>query len=614
MSALAAQLIAGLTHAMVLFLIASGLSLIFGVARIINFAHGGFYMLAAYLTATLADMLPLAGASFYCAAVLASLALALLGGLVEIVLLRRVYRAPELYQLLLTFALVLIIDDGVKLLWGAENRAGPQPAGLTGALQLWGLAIPTYDLMLLVTGPMVAVGLWLLLNWTRWGRVVRAVRQDREMVSALGWNSAHLFTSVFVLGVGLAGLAGALQAPRQALNLGMESGVILEAFVVVVVGGLGSVLGAFLGAILLGVFQAFGLLWLPRELHLVLTFLLMAVVLVARPWGLCGRPEAWGSTGSASSEPATAPVRLSRWVGGAALLLCVALPPALPPFAIWVLVEALVFVVFAASLQFLVGTGGMLSFGHAAYFGLGAYAAAVMTTKAGVPMPLAFGLAPLVAGAGAVALGALCVRATRITFAMLTLACAQMVYALAYQWYDFTGGDNGLLGVWPVDWLASPHRYYGLALGAGALSLGLLWRIARSPFGLTLRAARDHPLRCETLGVAVRRHQLAAFGIAGLFAGVGGTLFVFLKGSAFPDYLGSSMSVEGLVMVLLGGVRSLAGAAVGAGIFTGLNTVIAIYVEYWQAVLGILLLLVVLLAPRGVIEVWSGWRQGSRRA
>jgi branched-chain amino acid transport system permease protein len=331
---------------------------------------------------------------------------------------------------------------------------------------------------------------------------------------------------------------------------------------------------------------------------------------MVRPWGLCGRPETLDLAVEPEVVPPTVPVRRPPWIGGVALLLGLALVPLLPPFAAWVIVEVLAFAVFAASLQFLVGTGGMLSFGHAAYFGLGAYAAALLSAKADVPMPLAFGLAPLAAAAGAVGFGAICVRARRIAFAMLTLSCAQVMYAVVHQWYDVTGGDNGILGVWPAPWLATPSRYLAVTLGVALLSLGLLRRVERSPFGVIVRAARDHPVRCEALGISVRRHQLAVFGIAGLCAGVGGTLFVFLKGSAFPDYLAIPMSVEGLIMVLLGGIGSLGGAVLGAGIFTGLNTVIAIYVEYWQAVLGMLLLLVVLIAPRGLLGLWANRRVG----
>ncbi|HXL46407.1 MAG TPA: branched-chain amino acid ABC transporter permease, partial [Candidatus Binatia bacterium] len=199
---------------MVLFLIASGLSLIFGVTRIVNFAHGSFYMLAAYVAYTLAPALPLGAASFYVAVALSALAVGALGALVEVGLLRRVYRAPELYQLLLTFALVLVVSDVVKLVWGSENKTGPSAPGLAGAVRITGQLVPTYDLALIALGPAVAAALWWLFYRTRWGVLIRAATLDREMVALLGVDQARLFTGVFALGCGLAGLAGALQIPR----------------------------------------------------------------------------------------------------------------------------------------------------------------------------------------------------------------------------------------------------------------------------------------------------------------------------------------------------------------------------------------------------------------
>ncbi|HXG04020.1 MAG TPA: branched-chain amino acid ABC transporter permease, partial [Candidatus Binatia bacterium] len=290
-SLLLIQLLSGLAHAMVLFLIASGLSLIFGVTRIVNFAHGSFYMLAAYLAYTLVGWLPLGPASFYVGVLLAALAVGLVGLAVEVVLLRRVYRAPELYQLLLTFALVLVVADVVRLLWGTENKTGPTAPGLEGSVRIAGQLFAAYDLVLIGLGPLVAAALWALLYRTRWGVLIRAATQDREMVAALGVDQRRLFTSVFFLGSFLAGLGGALQLPRQALTNVMDAAIIAEAFVVVVVGGMGSVPGALLAAGLIGVIDAFGVLVLPRA-SLVMMFVIMAVVLVVRPWGLLGRPEA----------------------------------------------------------------------------------------------------------------------------------------------------------------------------------------------------------------------------------------------------------------------------------------------------------------------------------
>jgi branched-chain amino acid transport system permease protein len=249
------------------------------------------------------------------------------------------------------------------------------------------------------------------------------------------------------------------------------------------------------------------------------------------------------------------------------------------------------------------GTGGMVSFGHAAAFGLGAYGAALLMKLLGVAMPIAFAGAPVVAALCAVVIGFFCVRLSSIYFAMLTLAFAQIAYAIVHQWYDVTGGDNGLLGVWPAPWLATPLRYYYLALLACAGGIAVLGVIGKAPFGLVLRAARDHARRAETVGVNVRRHQWLAFVIAGFFGGLAGATFVFLKGSAFPDYFSVPRSVEPLVMVLLGGVQSLAGAPIGAAIYKILDTVATKYTEYWQMVLGVVLVTLVLAFPRGVLGV-----------
>jgi branched-chain amino acid transport system permease protein len=601
------QLLSGLAHAMVLFLIASGLSLIFGVTRIVNFAHGSFYMLAAYLTYSFTAMLPLGSASFYAAVVLAALAVGLVGLAVEVVLLRRVYRAPELYQLLLTFALVLIIADLVALSWGRENRTGPTAPGLEGSVRIAGQLFPTYDLVLIVAGLLSALALWWVFRRTRWGVLIRAATQDREMVAVLGVDQQWLFTSVFVLGSALAGLGGALQVPRQALTNVMDTTIIIEAFVVVVIGGMGSLPGALLAAVLIGVVDALGVLWLPQA-SLVMTFVVMAVVLIVRPWGLLGRPEAQARGAGGAVIAGT--FALGRRWGLAVLAVLVLLPPLLPAFWVLVLVEVLAFALFAASLHLLMGTGGMVSFGHAVTFGLGAYGAALLVHWAKAPMLLAFAAGPVVAALGATLIGFFCVRLTSIYFAMLTLAFCQIAYAIVHQWYDLTGGDNGLLGIWPAPWLADPLRYYYFALAACAGGIALLAVVGRAPFGLTLRSIRDHPRRAEAVGVDVRLHQWLAFVVAGLFGGLSGATFVFLKGSVFPNALTVAASVEPLVMVLLGGIDALAGAPLGAAIYKLLDTVVTRYTEYWQLVLGAVLVLLVVAFPRGLLGLLAERRRG----
>ncbi|MCI0548457.1 MAG: ABC transporter permease [Candidatus Rokubacteria bacterium] len=607
MAFLLVQLLSGLANAMFLFLVASGLTLIFGVTRIVNFAHGSLYMLAAYLTYTLVAALPLGPAAFYAGVVLAAILTGALGVLVEITLLRRVYRAPELYQLLLTFALVLVAGDVVRLVWGSDNKTGPNAPGLAGSVPILGQLFPTYDLAMIVFGPLVAVGLWLVFYRTRWGILIRAATQDREMVAALGVDQRQLFTGVFGLGSLLAGLAGALQVPRVALTTVMDATVIVEAFVVVVIGGMGSVWGALLASVLIGVLGAFGILLVPR-ISIVLIFVVMAVVLVVRPWGLLGRPEVQlrAAGGAAMLEAAGLPLHRSWLVALLAGLLAV--PLVVPTFYVWVLVEVLAFALFASSLHLLMGVGGMVSFGHAAYFGAGAYGAALLMKLAGFPMPLAFATAPILAAAVAAVFGFFCVRLSSIYFAMLTLAFAQIVYAIVHQWYEVTGGDNGLLGVWPSPWLASPGRYYYWALAAAAGGIALLRLVSISPFGLALRAARDHARRAEAVGIDIRAHQLLAFVVSGFFAGLAGAIFVYLKGSVFPTYVDAPMSVQPLVMVLLGGLTSFAGPSVGAAVFKLLDTVVTQYTDYWQAVLGAVLVLLVLTFPRGIAGMLAGRR------
>jgi len=607
MSFLFIQFLAGLADAMFLFLIASGLTLIFGVTRIVNFAHGSFYMLAAYLTYSLVAALPLGPAAFYVGALLAAGLVAAFGGLVEVALLRRVYRAPELYQLLLTFALVLVVADAVRFVWGADNKTGPEAPGLKGSVLLLGQLFPTYDLAMIVFGPVVALLLWVVFYRTRWGMLIRAATQDREMVAALGVDQSRLFTGVFVLGSFLAGLAGALQAPRLALTTVMDTTVIVEAFVVVVIGGMGSVWGALLASLLIGVLGAFGILILPR-ISIVLIFVVMALVLIVRPWGLLGRPDAGLRAAAAARVPQMAGFSLRPHTVVALLAALVLAPMLLPTFYVWLLVEMLAFALFASSLHLLMGMGGMVSFGHAAYFGAGAYGAALLMKQAGVPMPLAFLAAPFLAAAVSVIFGYWSVRLTSIYFAMLTLAFAQIVYAIVHQWYEVTGGDNGLLGVWPSKWLASPVRYYYWALGAGVAGIALLRVVASSPFGLALRAARDHPRRAEAVGINIRAHQLVAFVVAGFFAGLGGAIFAFLKGSVFPGYLDAPMSVEPLVMVLLGGVGSFSGPPAGAIVYKLLDTVITRYTDYWQLALGAILIVLVTAFPRGIVGALGGRR------
>lgn len=283
------QVLSGLTAAMFLFVVASGLSVVFGVLRVLNFAHGSFYMMGAYLAWQMMHWLGPVTGNFWLAVLGSALGVALLGGLVERFLLRHLYGKEDLYQLLLTYALVLILGDAARIVWGTQQLSVARPKGLAGSFELFGAVVPYYNFFIIVLGPVIAVTCWLLLTRTDLGRMIRAAALDREMLAALGADVGRLYTLMFMGGSFLAGLGGALVTPVRSIVPGMDVEIIVEAFIVVVIGGLGSFWGTFLGAIIFGQVLAFGILVLPG-FSLFAVFALMAVVLIVRPAGLLGRP------------------------------------------------------------------------------------------------------------------------------------------------------------------------------------------------------------------------------------------------------------------------------------------------------------------------------------
>ena len=605
LSFLLVQALNGFASASSLFIISAGLTIVFGVTRIVNFAHGSFYMLGAYFAVTLIPrLLDLASSfpMFALGVVAAALGVGLIGVVMELALLRRIYRVPELFQLLATFGVVLVVQDLVLKAWGPLDILGPRAPGLKGAVDVLGHRFPSYELFLIGMGPLVLGLLWLLMHKTRYGVLVRAATQDREMVGALGVNQALLFTGTLFLGAALAGLGGALQTPKLAANPHMDLSVIAETFVVTVVGGMGSVPGAFLAALVIGQLQAFGILVFPK-ITLVLVFLLMALVLMVRPWGLMGRPDA--AHGRVVLPEGI--VRLSRFGGrehimaAAVVVVLLALPRVADAYLMKVAIEIFCFALAAFSLNFLIGVGGIVSFGHAAYFGLGAYAAGLLVTRLGLPMEPALLAAPLIAGLGAAMFGFFVVRLSGIYLAMLTLAFAQIVYAVAFQWVEVTGGDNGVVGVWPSPWAAGRTAYYYLTLVVAGAAVVLLRQAIYAPFGYTLRAARDSMVRADAVGIDVRTHRWLAFTVAGAAAGLGGGLFAFSKGSIDPTLIAIPTSVDFLVMTLLGGVETVIGPLVGAAVFHSIRDFVMPITDYWRLLLGLAIIAIVLAFPRGIV-------------
>jgi len=526
-------------------------------------------MLGAFVGYSLMQVLP--GAfGFWASVLLAGVIVGIVGVIVEMLVLRPVYKAPELFQLVATFGVILVIQDLALMIWGAEDLLGPRAPGLKGIVRIMDEPVPLYDLALIAITPFVLFALWYLISKTRVGVLVRAATQDREMVAALGVNQAWLFTGVFFLGAALAGLGGAIQLPKGGADLLMDFNILAAIFVVVVIGGMGSLPGAYIAAVLISVLNVFGVSYLPQS-TLVLMFVVMAVVLTIRPYGLLGREEVAGEHGQVG-EP-DRPIKpagvKARVIVALLLVVLLALPLSGSHFLVILATDIIIFCLFAASLHFLLGLGGLVSFGHAAFFGGGAYVAALFVSQANAPMEIAFLLAPVGAGFAALIIGWLCLRLTGVYFAMLTLALAQLLWSLAFQWDEFTGGDDGMVNIWPAGWLSEANSYFYFTVVFGIGGILLLRHLAHSPFGYALRAARDSGRQAE-------------------------------EGSVFPNELEIARSFDGLIVVFLGGVKTLSGGVVGAASLELAKDYLTRF-EYWRLALGLLIIFVVVLAPNGIV-------------
>ena len=619
-ASLAVQLLNGLASASSLFLVAAGLTLIFGVTRVVNFAHGSLAMLGAYVAWSIGDAMAAHASDsawgFTLAVLGAVLVAAIVGALIEALILKRLYAAPELLQLTATFAIVLIVRDVALAIWGAEDLLGRRVPGLDESIALGSRSLPEYDAFLIVVGPIVLALLTYLVRKTRFGVQVRAAAENRDVTAALGIDQAMLYTAVFALGAGLAGLAGALQLPREPANLGIDLNIIADAFVVTVVGGLGSIPGAFIAALVIGLVKALcialgtveiaGIAIAFPELTLVAEFVVMAIVLAVRPQGLLGEPASMPPTTPLPEQRALIvdPGRREALIGAAIAVAFVVVPLLSDEYARILATDIAIAALFAASLRFLMGPGGLTSFGHAAYFGVGAYAAA-LAARQGAPMAVALVAAPSVALLAALVFGWFCVRLSGVYLAMLTLAFAQITWSVVFQWNAVTGGSNGIVGIWPPEAFADRTRYSWLVVGIVTLAMVALARIAMSPFGRALRGARDSPLRAEAIGIDVRGIRWAGFALAGAFAGLAGGLYAYSKGSISPETLAIPRSVDALVAVLLGGLNATFGPLVGAAIFTWGQDALTRATDYWRAALGIAILAIVIVVPNGLGGVFA---------
>jgi len=602
---LAEQLANAIQLGVMLFLAAAGLTLVFGIMNFINLAHGSLYMLGAFIGAS-----TLAVTQSFVAAIAAAVAGAAAVGLaLEWSVLRRLYERDHNAQVLGTFGLILFFNEAVRMIWGNAPLFLGIPSGLEGTLPILpGVPYSTYRLAITLIGLVVAGAMALLITRTRVGALIRAGASNREMLQAMGTDVQRLFAFVLALGGALAGLAGALTGPIQSVQVGMGEPVLILAFVVIVIGGIGSVRGAFVGSMLVGLVDTLGRAVLPKAfgytvgpaLASMAIFVLMSVMLYFRPAGL------FPVASSQVSHPVPAPRSVSSKT--AIIAIAVVIAAALVPlsgetFYTRVLTRALAMGLAAIGLDLVFGYGGMISFGHAAFLGVGAYAVGILATYGIAEGLLALPVAVACAALAGLIIGALSIRTSGVFFIMITLAFAQMLYYVAIGLEAF-GGDNGMPLKLPTTIagtldLSRPQLLYWVALACVLVTLVLGRRLVRSEFGLALRAIRDNERRMQTLGYATYRYKLVAYTLSGAICGLAGALLANVDSYVGPSMFHWFTSGLLMVMVILGGQGTLIGPLLGALFYVVLEEALSQATEHWMVIFGPVLILIVLLRSRG---------------
>jgi len=604
MEVFVAQLLNGLVYGVLLFLIAAGLSLIFGLMNVVSLAHGSFFMLGAYFGLSIFRIT----GSFWLALLLAPIPVIMLGVLMELLFLRPLYRRGHLDQVLLTFGFTFVFLDLVQTLWGRTVVRLPAPPSLQGTVQIGLGVFSAYRLCLIGFGFAVALLLWLFLERSRIGAMVRAGVDNAVMAAGLGANIPALFTGIFGFGVALAALGGIAAAPVLGLYPGMDSEILIPAFIVIVIGGMGSLRGAFVGSLLIGVADTFGKAYF-QSIALFLIYLAMTVVLLIRPQGLFGikySDVAIAPAVATTSRPSTLQTRAAEVL---VLLVLLVLPFLMTDYPRALVSEIYIFAIFAMSLDLLLGFTGLMSLGHAAFFGLGAYAVAVLGVQFGVNAWLGLAAAVVIAGCGATLIGFFCVRTGGIPFLMLTLAFSQLVFSVALKWRDVTGGSDGMA-------IAEKPSYFGfdlsnslvmyfMALSFFALAYWGLRRLLNAPLGHAFVGIRENEQRMAAIGYPTRAYKLISFTIAGAIAGLAGGLYAIFNGFISADAIYWTASGDVLIMTMLGGAGTLIGPAVGAAVVLLMKNVVSSYSEHWLAIIGVTFICCVMFFPGGL---WGALR------
>jgi branched-chain amino acid transport system permease protein len=601
------QLLVGLINGSFYAMMSLGVAIIFGMLRIGNFVHGAQYMLGAFgawYLMRLPELFPglgLPSIGYWWALVIVPLVVAVIGALMERIFIRRVYDLDHAYGLLLTVGLAMAIEGAFNVYYGAAGQMYGVPESLKGGINLGFMFLPIYRAWVIAAAIVVCFGTWYMVERTKLGSYLRAATENPDLVRAFGINVPRLLMLTYAFGVGLAGFAGVMAAPIYQVSPQMGQGMIITIFAVVVIGGMGSIFGAIVSGLMLGVIEGLTKVFYPQASATVI-FIIMALVLIFRPAGLFGKETTSHSVADVSSGRSGSFLENGRlWlaiftVGGVAL-----------PFLVYPVMgmKILVLALFALAYNLIFGYVGLLAFGHAAFYGSSAYVTAHAAAAWGLPPELSILAGVAVATAIGALFGWLAIRRQGLYFAMITLALAQIIYFYGVQ-APWTHGEDGIQSVprgmlFGVIDLSNTLNMYYVTLAVFLAGFAFIYRIIHSPFGQTLKSIRENEPRAISLGYSTDRFKLIAFTLSAMLSGVAGGLkaIIFQLASLADVFFMTSADV--LLMTLIGGVGTLLGPVVGAAVLVTLQRELATLGAWVVVVQGIIFVLCVLFLRKGII-------------
>lgn len=610
-SLLSAQLLLGLINGAFYALLSLGLAVIFGMLGIVNFAHGALYMFGAF---TAWMMLEYAGINYWVALLLSPLIVGAYGLALERTLIRRLYTIDHVYGLLLTYGIALVMQGAFRNLYGSSGLPYVIPDSLQGAINLGFMYLPIYRAWVVAVALVVCGGIWYLIDRTSIGAKLTAAMENAPLLQALGVDVPRMISLTYAGGAALAAFAGVLAAPIYSVNPNMGENLMITVFAIVVIGGMGSILGSIVAGVSLGLLEGIAKIFYPQG-SVTVIFLVMAAVLLTRPAGAGGAPAEKSfiqtMTDSFVSMKRRLATTLREGVGflpseRVAFLMMAALIAILPFFVYPVfLMKVMCFALFACSLNLLAGYVGLMSFGHAAFFGIGSYLSAHAAKVWGVTPELAILIGGVTAAALGVVFGWLSIQRPGLLFAMITLALAQMLYFFCLQ-ADFTGGEDGiqrvprgrLFGLVSLESNAVLYVLVSVIFLAGFL---IIHRTVHSPFGHVLKSIRDNEPRTISLGYRTLDHKLIAFVLASFLAGIAGAMKAIVFGLATLSDVSFTASGEAVLMTIVGGLGTLFGPVVGALVLTTIEAYLATAGAWVSVAHGAVFVVAVLVFRAGIV-------------